>query len=109
MKSQTCCEEIAEYESLPHISIVIPFDAKMKSKAQLEKVLSGYAAQTEKDLLRKYEPQQVMPLMKKLKMLITKIDDASDKSIAIFISSFTEKVIYFDRSDYLENHPYPKV
>ena len=109
MKSQKCCEEIVDYEKLPRVSIVIPFDPKMKSKPHLEKLLTRYAAETEKDLLREYEPQKVTPLMKKLKMLIQKIDDPVDKSIAIFVSSCTEKVIYFHHSDYLENHPYPKL
>lgn len=99
---------MADYLNAPHISLVIPFEPKMKNKMQLQKVLTGYATQTEKDLLRKYGADEVRNVMKKLKSVISKIDDPADKSIAIFISRGTEKVIYFDHSDYVQNHPLPK-
>lgn len=108
MKNPICCPEMAEYLNAPHVSLVVPFEPKMKNKIELQKVLACYAAQTEKDLLRKYEPQEVRNVMKKLKSVISKIDDPADKSIAIFISRGTEKVIYFDHSDYVQNHPLPK-
>lgn len=108
MKNLKCCQEMADYEDLPHVSLVIPFEQGMKNKSSLEKVLNSYIEQAEKDLLEKYEFQKVMLLIKKLKALIPKIDNSAHKSIAIFVNSSTEKVIYFNHSNYLESHPFPK-
>lgn len=109
MKNPKCCEEMADYDNLPHVSLVIPFEPKMNNKSYLEKILTAQIAETEKSLLSKYESKKVMPVLKKLKALLPKIDHSTEKSIAIFVSSSTEKVIYFNHSDYLENHPYPKL
>jgi len=108
MKNPPCCQEMADYQNFPHVSIIIPFDPKMKNKPHLEEVLNSYVLQTEKDLLGKYDPEMVIPLIRKLKLLITKIDDPGHKSIALFLSKSKEKLIYFNQSDFLESHPYPK-
>lgn len=109
MKKEECCQEMAEYQSSPHVSLLIPFEPKMKNKLHLEKILSDYAAQTERDLLKKYECEKVVVVMDKLRSLIEEIDDTTHKDIAIFVNSSTKKVIYFNHSDYLQTHPYPKV
>ena len=109
MKIPFCCQEMANYQNFPHISIIIPFNPKIKNKSHLEEVLKSYVLQTEKDLLRKYDPEMVIPLIHKLKLLIAKIDDPGHKSIALFISKSTEKLVYFNESNFLESHPYPKI
>lgn len=109
MKNPNCCQEMADYQNFPHVSIIIPFDPKMRNKSELEEVLNSYVLKTEKDLLRNYDAEMVNPVIQKLKKLIAKIDDTGHKSIALFISKSSEKLIYFNQSDFLENHPYPKI
>ena len=109
MKNPNCCQEMADYQNFPHVSIIIPFEPKMNNKSQLEEVLTGYVLQTEKDLLRKFDPEKVSFIIQRLKSMMGKIGDPGHKSIAIFISKSCERVIYFNHSDYLENHPYPKI
>ena len=109
MKNYPCCKEMADYQNFPHISIIIPFDPKMKNKSQLDEVLKCYVLQTEKDLLKENDPEMVNHLIHKLKLLIAKIDDPGHKSIALFISKSTEKLIYFNQSNFLENYPNPRI
>lgn len=69
-------------------------------------MLSAAAEEEEIKLMKNYPEGQGIPLIKKLYNLIDGvklIDDVKyktkNKSIAIFVSSFSERLYYFDYSD----------
>jgi len=94
-------------ESLPRISLIIPFELKMNKKTELHKMLTSAADKIEKELRENYPEEKALPVIKKLRRLIEHIHyEAHNKSIAIFVSPLTEKVYYFDHSDSLKNY-YP--
>ncbi len=82
-------------ESLPRISLVLPFESKMNKQDELFDLLTSEADKIEKELLRKYSQEKTLPLMKKLRRLIANIHSANNKSIGIFVSTALEKVYYF--------------
>lgn len=83
-------------ESLPHISLIIPYDPKMKSQQGLFDLLTASADKTEKELMISYPEERVIPVIKKLRCLIKSIVYSHhEKSICIFVSPHTEKVYYF--------------
>ena len=95
-------------ESLPRISIVIPFEPKMNKTEGLLNILTTAADKTENELRKKYPAEKVMPVIIKLRELIKDIHyESHNKSIAIFISPLTEKVYQFTYNDSLKNY-YPR-
>ena len=109
MTNSLCsCNEMTEYERYPHIAVVIPYEPKMMIKSELEKIMEKHANENEQNLLKKFSPDMVNPAIKRMKDLMKTIDIAPDKSVAIFVSNATEKVVFFHHSNFLENHPYPR-
>jgi hypothetical protein len=93
-------------ENLPSISIVIPFESKMNTKKGLNLILLAAANKEEKELMKNYPESQALPLIKKLYSLINNLNcNTHNKSIAIFVSSLTAKVYYYNHSDKkMNNH-----
>jgi hypothetical protein len=97
-----------DMESLPRISIVIPFEPKMNKAEGLLNILTIAAEKTENELRKKYPTEKVMPVIIKLRKLIKAIHyESHNKSIAIFVSPLTEKVYQFTYNDSLKNY-YPR-
>lgn len=95
---------IEEYEIEPRISVVLPFNQKMKKQPELVAILTAEADKIEKKLLINFPEVKVEPVVKKLGNLITRIHSTPNgKSVGIFISSLTEKVYYFSPS-HLEDY-----
>ena len=85
-----------EEESLPRISLIIPYNSKMKTQPGLFNLLTAAADKTEKELMISYPEERVIPVIRKLRCLIKSIAcSTSEKSIGIFVSPLTEKVYYF--------------
>jgi len=91
-------------EDVPFVSIIIPFELKMKSKAGFDCVVNAAVAKSEKELLINYPKEMTTPVIEKLHRALN-LDYTShhDKSIGIFISPLVEKVYYFNYDTTLEH------
>ena len=101
MKNKIDYTEITNSEeSFPRISLIIPFDRKMRSQPDLFNLLTAAADKTEKELMIDYPEESILPVIKKLRCLIKSMVSIPDeKSIGIFVSPLTEKVYYFTPSN----------
>lgn len=99
-------EKLSDYTGMPNdeeihprVSLIIPFEPKMRSKAGLSDMLMSVADKIEKNLMSKYPEKRVLPVVKKkLQHIIKKMacnPKKNEKSIAIFVSPLTEKAYYF--------------
>ena len=87
-------------KDMPRISLVLPFELKMKNKQALYELLEKQADRAEQELCTNFSQDKVEPVMNKLRKLIKTIEcPSNDKNIAIFISPFAEKVYYFTPSN----------
>ena len=87
-------------ESLPRISLIIPYDPKMTSQPGLFNLLTAAADNSEKELMINYPEERVTPVIKKLRSLIKSVVCGHhEMSIGIFVSPLTKKVFYFTPSN----------
>jgi hypothetical protein len=94
-----------DMESLPRISIIIPFEPRMNKKSELLNVLWSAADKAVTELKENFPEEKAMPVIIKLRRLIEGIHyEEHNKSIAIFVSPVTEKVYYFTYNNFLENY-----
>lgn len=94
-----------EEECLPRISLVIPFDPKMRTKSGLLNVLTAAADKSEKDLLNNFPEERVKPVINKLRCLIKDVAcGPNEKNIGIFVSPLIKKVYYFAPSILSKSH-----
>ncbi len=85
-----------EFETMPRISLIVPYELKMSSKAGLCHLLENQAYKTEKELLTKFPEERVALVIGKLKHVIKSVHcPAEGKSLGIFVSPMAEKVYYF--------------
>ena len=99
----------AEIQTKPCITLIIPYEGKMKNKTYLDSLLTLKADETEKELLNDYPMETVLPLLTKLRNLIKTVRCAGlGKTIGIFISPSAEKVYYFSPS-HLEGFKLPSL
>ncbi len=83
--------------STPCISIVMPFEPKMTSKAELQKKVDSVCSFVKSELLLHYAGDQCEREMKRLNNVIATLDYLTYKrSVAIFISNSVERVYYLD-------------
>ncbi len=88
---------IERKETLPSVSMVLPFEPKMTAKSEWEPVLKAALRKAEKQLMAVYSSEEAMPLITKLQYLLNNLNTATHKrSIAIFVSPVVEKVMYMD-------------
>ncbi|HXS57699.1 MAG TPA: hypothetical protein VN726_16310 [Hanamia sp.] len=89
-----------DQRNFPRVSLIIPFDSRMKKQPGLFNLLSSAADKTEKQLLLNYSKERVVPVINKLRHLIKSMICKSDqKTIGIFVSPHLEKLYYFTPSD----------
>lgn len=89
-----------DQQNFPRVSLIIPFDSRMKKQPGLFNLLTTAADKTEKQLLVNYSKERVVPVIKKLRNLIKSMTCKSDqKTIGIFVSPHVEKLYYFTPSD----------
>ena len=87
-------------QNFPRVSLIIPFNSKMKKQAGLFNLLTLAADKTERELMVKYSKERVMPVIKKLRLLIkSMICKRDQKTIALFVCPHSEKLYYFTPSD----------
>lgn len=93
--------------NVPRVSLVIPYEVKMKSKAAFLALLTNHADKAEIELLAHFPEEQVAPVMKKLRKVIKTIQcPPPGKNLAVFVSACAEKVYYFSPSK-LEKYKLP--
>jgi hypothetical protein len=85
--------------NFPSISIVIPFQPKMKTKKGFNLILWNAINLEEKELMKKCSEIEATKLIEKLHNLATNLHYKANKSVAIFVSSVISKVYYFKHSD----------
>ncbi len=87
-------------KDMPRISLVLPFELKMKNKQALYNLLKKHADIAEQELCTNFPQDKVEPVISKLRKVIKTIECPSNgKNIAIFISPSAEKVYYFTPSN----------
>jgi hypothetical protein len=92
-------------ESLPRISLILPFELKMNHEESLSNLLTLSADKIEKELRLTYSAEKTMPVIKKLRHLMAGIHcQPRNQSIAIFVSPLTEKVYFFTGTRDLKNN-----
>ena len=101
MNEQLLTKDISEVLSAVHyrpsISILMPFGEKGDLRQNLVQSLDLAADKVERELNSQYPKELVNPLMKRLRLIIEKLDiDQKKKSIAIFLSPVFEKVVFLD-------------
>lgn len=101
MKNITEYPEMPDVEeSLPRVSLIIPYESKMCKQPELFNLLSSAADKIERDLIKNYPEDRAELIMKKFRHLIEGISCRRDKkSIGIFVSPLAEKVYYFTVTD----------
>lgn len=109
MKDTYSPENPAEPPAAPCITLIIPYESKLKNKTHLDSLLSVKADETEKELLNEYPMETVLPLLTKLRITLKKVRCAGKgKTIAVFVSPSAEKVCYFSPS-HLEDFKLPSL
>ncbi len=95
-------------ENFPRVSMIIPFDSKMKKQPGLFMLLTSAADKTEKELLVNYSKERVEPVINKLRHLIKSMNCKSNEmTIGIFISPHMEKLYYFTPTDLAKDYVPP--
>jgi len=91
-------------ESLPRVSLILPFELKMNHEKSLFDLLTLHADKIEKELRVNYSEERTAPVIKKLHHLIAGIHcQPHSQSIAIIVSPLTEKVYFFTGTRELKN------
>ncbi|MDE3183513.1 MAG: hypothetical protein KGM16_08850 [Bacteroidota bacterium] len=94
-------------QSQPVISLILPYDSKMKKQPELFNFMTARADKIEEELLIKYPKEKVVPVVNKLRHLIKGMKCRADgKTVGIFVSPFAEKIYYFTPS-HLDDHELP--
>lgn len=97
----------AEIQATPRITLIIPYEGKLKNQTYLDSLLRKKADKIEKELLSEYPSETVLPLVNKLRNVMKKVQYADEgKTIGIFVSPWAEKVYYFSPS-HLEDFKLP--
>jgi len=106
-KSTNDLQFAKENQSMPRISLILPYELKMKKKEALFNLLAARADMVEKELLAEFPAGKVALVVKKFRKIIKTVNcPAKEKNIAIFISPVAEKVYYFSPS-HLEKYRVP--
>ena len=88
--------EISIRES-PCISLILPYEPKMSSSAELENKVKSMLSAVQEKLEQNYEQAEVSEMMLKLHSIVKHLNHLTHKkSLAIFVSPSTEKVFYLD-------------
>lgn len=81
----------------PAVSILLSFAPHMGRKAAIEKNLSQSVSLARNLLFERFPSEVSLPVMFRLEQLVTQVNyNSFAKSIAIFVSATTEKILYLD-------------
>lgn len=91
-------------ESYPQVSLILPFELKMKTDAGILQLLTSEADKIEKNLKLKYSEVRLTPVMKRLRGLIATVTHQRNMSIGIFVSPLMGKIFYFNQTPQKSNY-----
>ncbi len=90
-------EEVPGLHYGPAVTIIMPFEPKMKPKEVITKALTKLLDQVEEELLENYCDDMGMLVLQKLKGVISHLNFSTfKKSVAIYISPYFEKLLYLN-------------
>lgn len=90
-------ETIASVQFLPAVSIIVPFAPVITPKKTLEWSLKNIMGRVEAILTASYTVEKAIPVIIKLRNLITSLNyNTHKKSIAIFVSPIIDNVYYLE-------------
>ena len=91
-------QEVTEaVDFLPAVSLIMPFDPKMKSKAILNNSLKLATLKVEWELHENYRSDMAELVVEKLKAILNRLNFSTHTiSIAIYVSPVFEKVLYLN-------------
>jgi hypothetical protein len=90
-------KQVAGMQNMPAVSIILPFEAKMSLKNELQYALKLTLAEVERTLMREFSADLALPVLNKLQHAMQNLNyNTHKKSVAIFVSPGTEKVFYLD-------------
>ena len=106
MKDNIDYSEMPNVEaSVPRVSLIIPFEAKMKKQPELFNLLSAPTDKIERDLRKVYPEERALPVIKKLRHLMEGISSVQEgKSIVIFVSPMVEKLYFVTATDHPQDY-----
>ncbi len=82
---------------LPEVSLIMPFEPVISLKKELQHRLNTAVKRVETELMANYPKEKAMPVVLRLKELVSHLDfDTRKKGLAIFVSPVIEKVFYVD-------------
>ena len=83
--------------NLPSVSIILPFEPKMKSKKELASTLQSAIDEVERKIFNKFSVDMAVLVLQKLKSIVNDLDyNTHKKSLAIYVSPVFEKVLYLN-------------
>ncbi len=90
-------DKLEALSGYPSVSIIMPFEPKMKSKVELSASINKQFIKVEYELLEKFQIEMAMLVIEKLKIIIKDLNYSTHKkSIAVYVSAVFEKVLYLD-------------
>jgi Bacterial archaeo-eukaryotic release factor family 3 len=90
-------KQLLEINYMPAVSIILPFNPKMSSPSEIQYELRIILGKIKKQLMSEYPSEKAVPVINKLNQLVGGLNyHTHKKSIAIFVSTFMEKVFYLD-------------
>lgn len=88
---------IGTRHKVPAVSIIMPFEHVMYSKSKLELRLKKAARIAEAGLMKHFTAHRALPVIARLQLLLREVNyNIHKKSVAIFVSPLTERVLYLD-------------
>jgi hypothetical protein len=94
-KRETTIRRLTAVKCNPCISIMMPFEPKMNSKAAIMHSLKKAADKIRHDLNERYQDEIAESVFKRLKDVIARLDfNTHKKTVAIYVSPEIEKVCY---------------
>lgn len=80
---------------LPSVTVILPFEPKMRSKQQLQQQLHSAYATVKHQLFATYTPEKAEAVLNRLNKIMQYLDYTTHKkSLCIFVSPLTQKILY---------------
>ena len=82
---------------LPYISLLMPFDPRHMSKAEIGVSINTILRKVEKELSHTFPRYMIKPAVARLKLIVNSLDyNRATKSISVSLSPFNEKTVYLN-------------
>ena len=92
-------DALEDFKNLPHVSLIIPFCSEMTKETTLAKLLASAVDEAIQNLLRKHPEEKARPVINNLRHLVKNVKCSKDeKTLAIFVTPFAQKIYYFTPS-----------